>query len=633
MLSSLRSLFASEPPRLRSAAVQEWLQRQVQLFTEGVQRLAARQMIDDAMRTAKQKGLTDPNAVFQLLAEARASGDSISLPYTAVRMSVTLAEFALAVADRLNEQDADAVADTLATLLTIALHRPCDANLARTILSVHGETVAAVLPGGWKTALIDVPQFRDEGHGVLIGNAMAAQLIDGGWGKRATLKKEIADLIVARMTDPAPDAPLPAERPFLARRHPERWQALAESLGADIKRASVQGRPEATEALLGALIDAALGDRLQDQILNGEQPGEQSVEVPPVLGLAIIDMAAFAKGHRNELQPVAEVEAARLLHSVLGLDGNAAAAAAQRLAAFRRAVVGSYEGIETPGMPKGEGLAVLSYAQTRGRKIGQFVQSNVDATDPAALPLPENEVRAMARLFRFAAAFQAALPDLPSLGSRPAPDRAAAEQALVERFRAAGLNDAFIERWRADEDVRGRLGRLFASLDRLFPHPEYVGAEELPMLAEHFGVDLAGGLERSAVSVALDEHDTLLFLAVLSLRLFEDLALTPGEEAALLRLVAERAQPSLKGLLKIMPRNVWLANRTLLPVEPLDLARLALRDGLASERQPAHRLVALGNALARSLRQPSGASTTEVEQEAQAVLLVTPASLRKSSRS
>jgi hypothetical protein len=380
------------------------------------------------------------------------------------------------------------------------------------MLALHGETVAALLPDGWGRAPIDVPQFRDEGHGLLVGNAMAAQLIGKGWGKRCTLEKELADLIVRCLSRPAPDAPVPAERPFLARRHPERWQALARAAGADLAGAAIRGRPQATEALLGALVDAALAERLQEALLNGKEPGGGAVAVPRVLGLTVIDMAAFATGHRDKLQPAAEVEAARLLRVVFGLEEDAAAGAAQRLAALRRAVVDSYEGIEMPGLPNGEGLAVLSYAQTRGRKLGTYVSDNVDAADPAALSPPVAEVRAVARLFRYAEAFHDALPALPDLGARAAPDIAAARRALVERFTAAGLSSPLMQRWDTDESFRSKLQRLFATVDRLFPHPEYVDLAFIPALAEHHETDVAEALERNAVSVALDEGEALLVL-------------------------------------------------------------------------------------------------------------------------
>lgn len=632
-MSLFRALFSSRTPRGLDPEVQEMLRRQAEALNAALMRAMAQAAAQQSLREAdigsQDVGRSD---IPEVVAGVMSACESLQLPVTTVRLSQMLCEVVVATADRLNEEDASRVVTTLDALLPVLFGQSVKRGFAAEMVVLHGETVAAVLPGGWTRPLVDVPNFRDAGWGLIIGNAVAGVTISDGWTRRRDLAARLADNVVSRLTEARSDAPLQLEKPSFPRRHPLRWTASAVCARAELEAASVQSCVEATEACLPRLLEGAFADRLQDQLLNGEAPVGEEVELPPILGLAVIAMAARVTAHEGVPRPGAEMEAAtRWATRVFGLSTPAAQEAATRWAELWRASVAHYEGASDLGLPEGDGCGVLSHAQTLGSEFGVFVTSNVDPGQPGSLVPSGGWARAFARLFRFAELHGSGLPALPKLGTWPAPDPQAAESALMERFSAAQVPAALIAAWKHKlGSFRQRLQALFALLDRLLPLPSYLGAAGLDWLAEHREFDKARALAKASVSAVLEKEPCFVFLSALCLSSFDDLVSSPADCFALLRLAVERVGGPDTNLLTVLPRNDWLAADYVdyAAKEPFARAQAALAGGAlpASSRE----LVDLAQSLAAMVRNPSVPAPT-VEQEVQRRLVIRPTTLHRTS--
>jgi len=614
--------------------VQEMLRVQAKALNAALLRPLIDKAAGHGLREANIHNQEDlDRALPEFIAALKGSLETLEFPVTTVRLSQMLCELVVVTADLLDEVDPASVVTTFDALLPVLLGQSVQPALAKAMFALHGETVAAVLSRGWTKPLVDVADFRDAGWGLLIGNAVAGAILGNGWKRRSDLAENIADNVIARLAEPPTDAPLPAETLFLPRRHPLRWTAAGVRVRKELEAESVRRRVEATAACLPRLLEAALADRLQDQLLNGEVPRTDVVDVPPVLGIAIIEMAARATAQRGELQPGAEVDAAAQMASRLtGFEPSAAKEAATRWATLWRAVLDQYEGVGTPGLPEGDSYMALSFAQTRGRKLAQFLEGNRGSDDGEPLAPPDIEVRAFARLFRFVQLRGSDLPSLPKLGTWPAPDPQVAEAALLVRFASAQMSPSLIEAWKDTTGrFRGRLQAFFAQLDRLLPYPEVIDAQHIDMAAEHWKVDRAAALEKLSVSLALEDEPWLIFLSVLCLRAFGDLAPSPADCFSLVKLAAERTHGSRADLLKLMSRNDWLAGDHAVAGELFSRAQALLAAGGApAEPKTLQPLAELAASLAGVVRGKTPALPS-AEHAVRKLLLITPESLRNTT--
>ena len=635
MLKFLRSVLGDGSSGFASDRVQDRLREAIAAVRDHTLSTAASEAIVQQAEVLAEEGLRGEELIKQSMQAVLGPDAEPDYGLHPVRSASFVVELAIATADRMDDVRPAEVMAALPGLLAVVFGRTLGSDTGKSFFCVNAECIAAVLPDGWGRPLLDAPRYRDEGWGLLLGNAVAASLQGGAWDRRAeSLPAEIKLLSLKLLTRGDETAePLPSRAPPLPRRQPDRWRAAAVTLGVDLTSADLRGRPEATEACFRRLLGEALADRLQDRLLNGAPPtGDEGVALSPVLGFMLIDLAAHATDQHDELQPAAEAEAARLAQAIFGLEPDAAASAAARWAELWRALMLRYDGQSTPLLPDEMGYAVLAYAQTRGRKLGEYIKRNRDPARPADMTPPEVEVRATARLLRFAECNAACLPALPPLGTWAAPDPAAAATALEARLRTAGLSEAHLEQWRQPDSTLGiRLRWLFALLDRLFTWPEYCGRETLPAAMRHFEVaDEASALERLSVSVALDDREALPFIAALVVETCTQQGLDPRELLAIVRLAVERVQPQSAQLLKLVGRNEWLRLRDAKLIQPLQVALALLLPGVEvpAEAAAAAGLVKLATALAAALR---GDASPEpgLEQRARLLLVSTPESLRR----
>jgi len=641
MHTFLRRAFGAREagPALTSRLGRQRLEAAALQLREGLERAMIEQRMAAAAEAFQGKGLSE-EAMARALTGALQHGRGIEAAgLNGIRGSLCLAELVVALADVEDGVDPTLLPSIIAELLPL-LGLPGGIDLGRTLQSLHGETVAAMLPGGWQEPCQDVAQFRDESWGLRAGNLAANFLVRQGWpAAAASLPQSLTDLIGRDLLVGGIDPPpLPPERLPLPRRRPERWMAAAEALGAAPAGASIRGRAEATEACLKRLLDGAFADRLQDLLLNGGavDPAVAVMPVPPVVGLLVIDMAAHATGHLDKLQPAAEVEAARLAVAVFGLSPVEATAAARRWAELWDALIERYDGRSTPLLGAETDYALLAFAQTRGRKLGEMIKDNLGIAPPGDFVPAEAETRALARLFRFAEALPPSLP-LPALGTWPAPQRAPAVAALRRRLVAARLTDVRATGIGAGEEtaLTRRLARHFRLLDRLLPWPEYCSTRQLPDLMEHFGTqDPAEALEQVAVSIALEEPFFTIFVAGLCLET-AGADLPASEALALFRLSLERVQPGSASLLKVVPREEWLGLTDEKSGQAFALAH-ALRgrpqwEPDAAGGQAAKAAVALAARFADVLGSDATAGE-ELLEEFERAFVVTPESLRQAAR-
>jgi len=551
--------------------------------------VVARRIVDEVLAAERKQGKIGEEQAKQI-AQAIRSAPAVAVPIHALLATVLAVELVTAVADALPPASGEQRTACVAALLALLVGEALPDGVGESSLALAADAEAALLPQGWAGEIRDLRRFRPEGWGLILGNHLAAELLAHDWQlpPRHEPRTELRDLLTAISGPELP--PLPSLRLPLPRRDPARWPATVVASGTDLAEATVSTRAADAVPFARAWLEAALSDRWAASLLL--EPGSLPAGsgglggLPPVTGVALAEFAFRVADEAGEAdRPATRSLLQAIAGDSFGLAGPAGEAAMAAWTAAWLDVLAVYDGGKRPAdLGSAEGYEVLAFAQTRGRKLAEYFALNLPPAGERLRP-PAGEVRALARLWRFAAAVAPDAGKLPPL-SPPVPAAGgkaglaaglARALALAEGWlEAAGASPSLVERWRRETGLAAaaagealltappastgfarRLALLFGLLERLFPHPEYANFAMIAAYAEHLGVDRPTALERMASSVALvDEAE--LWLAALTHAALADFG--EEERRVTLSLLRECLQPESGSMLKMTPRQDWLAS-------------------------------------------------------------------------